>query len=252
MIFFADTVYHLFVPRHSNNHKAKLLHSSSLIALALLLVLIQSTLQMFSNLGVAVLGYAANISTNEVVSLTNQKRLQLGLSPLELSADLEAAARAKGEDMLQDDYWAHVAPDGTEPWAFFSLVHYDYRYAGENLARDFTNANDAVEAWMASPSHRDNLLSDHYKEIGIAVVEGDLNGQDTTIIVQLFGTRAVDTVPTVPVAAAETPPSVPEPKEVAFAQEELTIDEPSLTQVEVISPVVNAETISKANPSITG
>jgi hypothetical protein len=57
---------------------------------------------------------------------------------------------------------------------------------------------------MASPSHRDNLLSTKYREIGIAVVEGDMDGVDTTIIVQLFGTRYADSLPSVPIASAET------------------------------------------------
>ena len=102
--------------------------------------------------------------------------------------------------MLAKDYWAHVAPDGTQPWKFFTDAGYKYRYAGENLARDFSDASTAVEAWMASPTHRDNVLSSKYKDIGIAVVEGDLAGVDTTIIVELFGTQQADTLPPAPIA----------------------------------------------------
>jgi len=124
--------------------------------------------------------------------------------------------------MLVNGYWSHVAPDGTEPWKFFIDSDYKYRYAGENLARDFSNPSDAVEAWMASPSHKDNMLSDKYVEIGVAVVEGDLAGVDTTIIVQMFGTKLGDASAQVPVvqakpeiesemAAANLSPVPPEP-----------------------------------------
>lgn len=135
------------------------------------------------------MGYASQISTDEVIRLTNLKREAAGVPTLKYNAQLAAAARAKGEDMINRDYWAHVSPDGTQPWKFFSDAGYKYRYAGENLAKDFSSPDSAVEAWMASPSHKENLLSSKYDEVGIAVVEGDLNGEDTTIVVQLFGKR---------------------------------------------------------------
>jgi hypothetical protein len=89
--------------------------------------------------------------------------------------------------MLAKGYWAHFAPDGTSPWSFFLSFGYKYKYAGENLARDFPDAASAVNAWMNSPSHKENILNSNYSEIGIGVVEGNLAGADTTIIVQFFG-----------------------------------------------------------------
>jgi hypothetical protein len=199
-----DLIRHYFIPHSSNNHKAKMLHSSTLIAISFLLLLYQLLIYAVPHAGVKVLGYAANISVDDVVKLTNEKRVQAGLSPLEFNPTLSQAAKAKGEDMLAKDYWAHVAPDGTEPWKFFLDSGYKYRYAGENLARDFSSASTAVDAWMASPTHKDNLLSAKYRDIGIAVVEGDLGGRDTTIIVQLFGTRYADLPPTPSIAQKTT------------------------------------------------
>jgi len=184
---------HLFIPHHSNNQKPKLLHPSTLVIIAFLLSFLQIFLHFLPKAGVRVLGYAANISVDEVFRLTNQKRQEAGLPPLKLDPVLSQAAKNKGEDMLVKDYWAHVSPDGVEPWKFFLDAGYKYRYAGENLARDFSNAASAVDAWMASPSHRENMLSPKYEEIGIAVVEGDLSGVDTTLIVQFFGTRMAGT-----------------------------------------------------------
>lgn len=190
-------ITHYFFPHELNNLKPKLLHSSSILFISLLLLFYQSIIYFLPKTGLSVLGYAASISLDEVVRLTNEKRVALGLSPLTLNPTLSQAAKNKGEDMLNRDYWSHIAPDGTEPWTFFTNVGYKYRFAGENLARDFSNAASAVDAWMASPSHKDNLLSSKYQEIGVAVVEGDLAGADTTIIVQLFGTPYSGTTPSI-------------------------------------------------------
>lgn len=212
---FAHKIAHLVFPRESNNQKAKLLHSSGITVLAGVLIIFQLVLTFIPRIRPQILGYAANISPDEVIRLTNEKRQAAGLLPLEANSVLSQAAQAKAADMLNRDYWAHTAPDGVAPWKFFADFGYKYRYAGENLARDFANAQSAIDAWMASPSHKENLLSYKYKEIGIAVVEGDLAGVETTIIVQFFGTKYVDTIPAVPVAKAqqvtiETLPPAPE------------------------------------------
>lgn len=203
---FIHRVAHLLIPRESNNQKAKLLHSSSLTLITFAFIFYQLALGLIPKLGARVLGYAANISPEEVIRLTNEKRINDGLLPLEENSTLSQAAQAKAADMLGKGYWAHVAPDGTQPWQFFTNFGYKYRYAGENLAKDFSNPSSAVEAWMASPSHRENLLSPNYKEIGVAVVEGNLAGLDTTIIVQFFGTKYADTLPVAPIAKAKEMP----------------------------------------------
>jgi uncharacterized protein YkwD len=188
---------HLLLPGYSNNQKAKILHSESIFILILFLIFGQLFINYFPEIGIRVLGYASQISPDEVIRLTNEKRTSAGVSALTYNAQLATAAKAKGEDMLAKDYWAHVAPDGTQPWKFFNDVGYKYKYAGENLAKDFSSPQAAIDAWMASPSHKENLLSSKYSEIGIAVVEGDMNGVDTTIIVQLFGTRYTGSIASV-------------------------------------------------------
>ena len=136
--------------------------------------------------------------------------------------------------MLAKGYWAHFAPDGTSPWSFFLSFGYKYQYAGENLARDFSNANDAVNAWMNSPTHRENILNSKYKEIGIGVVEGNLAGVDTTVIVQFFG-APLGNSPSIPIAQAQEQgksvalkPSIA-PKKLAT---------PSLSPEPTIAPVI--------------
>ncbi len=232
---FLSHLAHLFIPRSSNNHKAKILHSGSLTVLVLMIAVFQLTISFLPSFGVRVLGYAASIPPDEVIRLTNEKRQQAGLSTLSTSSTLSQAAQAKGADMLNKDYWAHVSPDGTQPWKFFTDFGYKYRYAGENLARDFQDPASAVEAWMASPSHKENLLSSKYKEIGIAVVEGDLAGVDTTIIVQFFGTSLADTLPETPIAQVQA--AVPTPT--ALASPTVTrAPSPTLTPTPTLAPVI--------------
>lgn len=224
-----EKLIHLFIPRSSNNHKAKVLHSSSLIIIASLFVIFQGLINLLPRFGPNILGFAAQISPEEVVRLTNQKRSEAGLSALTFNQTLASAAYTKGRDMIDRDYWAHVAPDGTQPWKFFSDFGYRYRYAGENLARDFSNPSSAVDAWMNSPTHRENILNPKYKEIGIGVTEGDLAGVDTTIIVQFFGATYADQTPQ---KVAEVPK-----KEVAQV---LQIETPKPTIIPTTVPQVQA------------
>ncbi len=200
---FIHRIAHVVFPRESNNHKAKILHNSSLTLITFAFILYQLIISFVPRFAPNILGFAANISPDEVVRLTNEKRSQAGLPALTLNMTLSQAAQAKGADMLNKGYWSHVAPDGTQPWSFFTNFGYKYRYAGENLARDFSSPSAAVEAWMNSASHRENLLSSKYKEIGIGVIEGNLAGVDTTIIVQFFGTKYADSIPAAPIAEAK-------------------------------------------------
>jgi hypothetical protein len=217
---------HLFIPHESNNQKAKILHPISLVLIAVFLIGFQFVLSYGHTAFPQVLGYAANISPSEVIRLTNVQREANGLSPLSENTTLDAAALAKGQDMLAKGYWAHFAPDGTSPWSFFLKFGYKYEYAGENLARDFPDAGSAVTAWMNSPSHRENILNPNYKDIGIGVVEGQLAGADTTIIVQFFGSPLSGS-PAIPIAkAADVTPPVPTAR--AASQSGVTPPQPQI------------------------
>lgn len=183
-----DKLTHLFTPHHSNNHKPKLLHHTSLAVLVTLLILSQTFLSLAKFAYPHILGYASQIPPETVVALTNQVRAERGLPNLDYNPQLADAARRKAADMFTKDYWSHTSPDGTKPWYFVLAAGYNYLHAGENLARDFKNPDTIVKAWMASPTHRANLLNPQYREIGIAVVDGNLLGQETTLVVQMLGT----------------------------------------------------------------
>ena len=183
----ANPFINLFVPHPHNNHKAKILQPQSLVILIGLFIMGRSIFDITIGLRPGILGYASQIDPDKVIQLTNNERLNAGISILKESPQLDQAALAKATDMFEHNYWAHVSPTGTEPWKFITASGYKYQHAGENLARDFSNPSDVIKAWMASPTHRQNLLDSKYKDIGVAVVDGTINGVETTLVVQMFG-----------------------------------------------------------------
>lgn len=182
-------VFRYFLPHESNNHKAKALHFSSLIFYLSILLILQFSLNIVLKTSPGVLGIASDISIDRLLFLTNQQREENGLAPLKINKQLSEAAEEKAKDMIESNYWSHNNPNGKSPWDFIIGSDYKYLYAGENLAKDFANSDGVVSAWMKSPTHRENILQDKYEEIGFAVVNGRLSGEETTLVVQMFGKR---------------------------------------------------------------
>ena len=216
---FFDTIAHLFHPRRSNNHRPRVLHPEAIVYFVIIVIGVYAllhTFRFFPKVRDSVLGFASNITPEQVIELTNQERQKSGFDSLIYNEQLSQAALAKAQDMFDDQYWAHTAPDGKEPWAFIKEANYTYTVAGENLARDFADSPTMVVAWMNSPTHRANIMNPKYQEIGIAVVDGKLEGFETTLVVQMFGKaksataqvnkEAVLAEETVPVTLEETVP----------------------------------------------
>lgn len=132
--------------------------------------------------------FLAAVVQSEIIALTNAERADSKVGALTEQAQLDHAAQAKARDMAAQGYFAHVGPDGTEPWAWIANAGYNYRYAGENLAVRFVDSKDVVNAWMASPTHRVNIVKPVYTDIGVGVAEGLYLGQPATFVVQYFAT----------------------------------------------------------------
>lgn len=197
--------HHLFYPLESNNHRSKILHADSLLLAIILLFVGQFFIVFGKEHFPSILGARIDISSQELLNFTNQKRQQQSALPLTLSAELSKVAELKAKDMFEKGYWAHTSPDGVTPWHYFQVVGYDYTFAGENLARGFSTSNGVVDAWMASPSHRENVLSNNYQEVGFAVVEGKLAGEDTTLVIEMFGGKSKKTLSINPPTVATVP-----------------------------------------------
>lgn len=185
---FRKRIKKLFLPHRENNYQAKLLQPLSLLVLLVIFMGAQLSLKFLALAKPGILGYSSQITPEKIISLTNDERINQGLEQLKTNELLNQAAQQKAGDMFAFDYWAHKSPSGREPWAFLKTVGYNYRVAGENLARDFYKPEEVVRAWMASPTHKENIVNPKFKEIGVAVVDGTLGGLKTTLVVQYFGT----------------------------------------------------------------
>ena len=181
-----------FIPHEGNGHKPLILRPRSLLAIVVLALALK----------LSVTGYLFFIYPNdaqmqaqmaaEILTMINEERASGGLAPLSENKALSASALAKAEDMAIRDYFAHHSPDGKKPWDWIDRGQYAYLFVGENLAINFTSARSAHIALMNSESHKKNIISEKYKDIGLAVISGTIAGERTNILVQMF-------------AAAQTP-----------------------------------------------
>lgn len=204
------SLHNWFLPHKDTHQKAHLISWEGLFIYILLFIFLQVSFSIVSLSKPGVLGISGNIDQKKLIELTNIERQKNGLSPVSENEALDRAAALKAQNMFSENYWAHFAPSGKTPWDFILGSGYKFIYAGENLAKNFTSSDDVVKAWMASPTHRDNLLNSKYQDIGIAVAEGTLNGQKTILVVQEFGavSSGVAVKPTVEVQGKQV--AVPE------------------------------------------
>lgn len=205
----ARKIRHWFTPHLTNNFRAKLLHNSGLLAVIGILFAGNLFLRLLDDPRLHILGFTSSVTIDEVVRATNQERLSAGLKPLAYNEQLADAARRKAANMFEENYWAHNSPSGKSPWTWIKAAGYNYTFAGENLAKDFGDTSRMISAWMASPTHRDNIVSTKYQEIGVAVVPGTILGNETVLVVQLFGTAN---------AGVAVAPASPTPAPVQIAQ----------------------------------
>jgi uncharacterized protein YkwD len=133
----------------------------------------------------------AFLTKEGVIEWTNVQREKYGLPPLKESAELDASAAIKIEDMFQKQYFAHVSPAGEGVGELAEYAGYEFIAVGENLALgNFENDETLVQAWMDSPGHRENILSKKYQEIGVAVLKCNFEDKITWLAVQHFGLPA--------------------------------------------------------------
>jgi uncharacterized protein YkwD len=130
----------------------------------------------------------------------NKIRARHGLKPLRLNTKLSDAAAQHSVEMGSDGYFEHTSFDGTPFWKrigrFYSAIRGGYWSVGENIlwSTGTLDPSAAVADWMASPSHRANILSRRWHEIGVAAARFDsaggiYDGQSVMILTTDFGVR---------------------------------------------------------------
>src|SRR5687767_6775924 len=115
---------------HSHAQHIRRLHHHRLrwfVGLAAGLLIIQGVAYYQAPSSGKVLAYATDVSISGLLSATNQQRAANGLGSLALNSQLNSGAQAKANHMVAHNYWSHTAPDGTEPWYFFTQAGYNYQ-----------------------------------------------------------------------------------------------------------------------------
>ncbi len=190
--------------------------------------------------------YIAAVISAVLVELANDDRQAQALAELSVNPKLVAAAQAKADDMAAKGYFAHETPEGHDSWHWFRLTDYEYAYAGENLAVNFSESTDVEKAWMASPTHRANILNDRYTEIGIATAKGTYKGREAIFAVQMFGRPSAAELKARNALVAETPVA-PAPPSVATQSPGATLGETT-----VVDPIREPAASSEAGEEPIG
>jgi uncharacterized protein YkwD len=182
----AQHLHDTFIPHERNGYRPHVLHHAALRVYAMVAILVK----VFAILIVSTYpapSSTSNVTPSALTQLTNMERTRAGLRLLTTNSLLTKGAQGKAQDMATKGYFAHTSPTKVTPWYWFQRAGYKYSYAGENLAKDFVTAEEMVAGWMASPSHRKNILNSRFKETGVAVAEGEINGFNSLVSVQFFG-----------------------------------------------------------------
>ena len=102
----------------------------------------------------------------EAYNEVNEIRSNAGLDKLSWDKNLETVASVRAKECSQK--FSHTRPNGSQWYTVNSKIQ-----GGENLAFGFDNASDCVNAWMNSPTHRDNILYDEFEKVAISIYEED-------------------------------------------------------------------------------
>lgn len=179
----------IFIPCEENRYRPEFL-ASNLLFYYLIFLIILKTITVSVLFYLPKSDFFAALTKEALIDLTNQERQSLGLNSLSENPILNNAALQKAQDMLILDYFGHYSPEGKSPWYWFQRAGYRYQKAGENLAIGFLEAEEVFRAWNTSLTHKANIINPDYEDVGIAVLKGNFQGKETTVVVQLFGLKS--------------------------------------------------------------
>ena len=111
----------------------------------------------------------------QMLALINKERTSRGLKPLKADSELVPVARAHSNDMFVRGYFAHLNPDGKNPFDRMKAANVSFNTAGENLALAQT-VEIAHTNLMNSPGHKANILHPAFGRVGIGIMDGGFHG----------------------------------------------------------------------------
>lgn len=131
--------------------------------------------------------FAKIINDENIIDITNTTRTKFGLNELNANQLLSKAAHDKAEAIFAKQVFEHSL-GGKKFSTWIKDAGYKYQTVGENLAIDFVSSEGTMKAWLASPTHKKNILNPKFQEIGVAVKTAEFEGHKSTLVVQIFGT----------------------------------------------------------------
>ena len=97
-------------------------------------------------------------------------RLSQGLAGMAQDPNLTRAAQAHADDMAQNNYFSHVAPNGPNGITLeqrIASVGCQPRVMAENISKGQQSEEEVFAAWAASPAHRANMLGVRFRSYGL-------------------------------------------------------------------------------------
>lgn len=110
-----------------------------------------------------------NDAGRDAVRFLNAIRIERGLAPLAWNDAVASAALAHSRDQAARDRMGHGGSDGSDAGDRLERAGFRWRSWGENVAYGQPDAQSVIDAWMASPDHRDNMLADRFTVVAVAV-----------------------------------------------------------------------------------
>ncbi len=108
----------------------------------------------------------------EFLRLVNIERSRYGLAPLTMSEELCEAAKIRAEEVSENIELEHQRPDGTMAETALDELGICYGTFGENIAIGKKTPRGALQSLMSSVGHRENVMSEDYKQMGVAFKDG--------------------------------------------------------------------------------
>lgn len=251
---FAKWLKKYFIPRDCKNNEPQFIRKRSILVILALILFVETLFLVQTLIIFRKTDFFAAVLPDVLLNLTNDSRQDENLMQLTINPQLQQAAQLKANDMAKNGYFSHTSPTGVTPWYWLKKVGYKFTHAGENLAINFFDTADVNNAWLASPSHRNNILNISFTEMGIGIARGTYKGQESIFIVEFFGRptkQKAASVPTKSSATQKPDASIP-PREQASMKNEKSVAGSfvSAEQNMGTSPKQNAEPAQIAGKSI--
>lgn len=133
----------------------------------------------------------------QMVTLINQARSESrscggqlfnAADPIRWNSELEKAAQKHSNDMASNNFFSHQGSDGTDASNRIQNQGYSWTTYGENIFAGAKNTEAAIDGWLASSGHCQNIMNPNFTEMGAACIKKSKTKYGT-YHTQVFGHR---------------------------------------------------------------